>query len=385
MSKNRPRQRNRKVDDFCQAMEAIASTQLAQSWDNVGLIAGDRAALLRRVLLCVDLSPPVVQEAVARRADLVMAYHPPILNPVTSLRPDGPGAESAVYHCIRRGIAVYSTHTALDAAAGGTNDALAALCGIERCEPLLYAEPIVGQDYKVVVFVPESALEQVAQAMFASGAGRIGEYTHCSFRASGTGTFFGSQTTKPAVGKRGRLEHVAEVRLETIIPSSALPGVVRGMLQAHPYEEPAFDLYPLGSRPKPGIGRIGSLPRPATLGALATRLRKATKAACVQIVGPAARKIERAIVVAGSAGDLPFRVPLTPCGGAISSRDVIVTGEMRHHDALRVLRIGCSAIVLGHWASERPVLRPLAERLRAALPNVSFHLSDSDRDPFACG
>lgn len=364
------------VGDLCAAMDAIAPISLAQPWDNVGLLAGDSAVPVRRVLLCIDLTSAVVDEAVARRADFVLAYHPPIFKPVASIRADGHGAESIVFPCVRRGIAIYATHTALDAAEGGTNDVLASLCGVRDLQPLSCADPEQGSRFKLVVFVPANGVDKVAEAMFSAGAGHIGDYTRCSFRSAGQGTFLGGEGAKPAIGKRGRLEFVDELRLETLVPTTLLSTVVAAMLKVHPYEEPAFDIYPLQANPVPGIGRCGRLPRPTRLGGLARKLKAATHADNVRVVGDANSIVERAVVVAGAAGDIPFRT-------ALRDADVIVTGEIRHHDALKIARIGCSAIELGHWASERPVLEPLAKRLQSLLPKVTFRVSQADGDPFA--
>lgn len=363
------------VADFSDVMEAIAPTALAQSGDNVGLLAGDRAAPVARILLCIDLTPAVVDEAVRARANLVMAYHPPIYQPISALRVPSLGTDAAVFRCIRAGIAIYSPHTALDAAEGGTNDVMAGLCGVVRTEPLEYVDDPMESEVKLTVFVPAPHVDQVADALFGAGAGRIGDYSRCSYRLGGQGTFLGGESTHPTIGRRGRMERVDEVRLEVVVPTRELPAAVQALRRVHPYEEPAFDIYPLRSRPVPGIGRQGRLDHPTTVRRLARKLRRATSAEHVQCVGPPDRAVERAIIVVGAAGRIPFRIPLTP-------KDVIITGEIRHHDALAIERAGCSAIALGHWASERPVLGPLARRLTAALPGIKAKVSVADRDPF---
>ena len=363
------------VGDVCAAMESIAPTALAEDWDNVGLLAGDPSAPVSRVLTCIDLTPAVFEEAVRGKAELVLAYHPPILKPISSVRADASGPEATVFRCVRRGVAVYATHTALDAAEGGTNDILAALCGIKETEPIEYRDDPSVSECKLVVFVPPAGVEKVAEALFAAGAGHIGDYSRCSYRTVGQGSFLGGDTTSPTIGQRGRMEFVDEIRLETVVPNKVLPAVVNALFQAHPYEEPAFDIYPLRSRLLRGTGRIGALPRMTTLGKLARKLKRAAKAAHVQVVGPPDRAIERAIIAVGAAGRIPFRVPL-------ASTDVIITGEIRHHDALTIQRIGCTAIALGHWSSERPVLKPLASRVETSLPGLTVHVSTADRDPF---
>ena len=377
MSKKAKPSKNQKltVADFCSAMEAIAPTSLAQSWDNVGLLAGDTEAQLRQALLCIDMTGDVIDEAVRCKADLILAYHPPIFKPINRLCMPGTGTEALVFRCISRGIAIYSTHTALDAANGGTNDVLAGLCGIKETEPLEYIDDPDSTELKVVVFVPADSVERVAGAMFDAGAGHIGNYSRCSYRSTGNGTFFGSEDTNPAIGQRGKMEYVDEIRLETIVSAQVLPAVVSAIRESHPYDEPAFDVYPLKAKPVRGIGRCGKLPQPTTLGNLANNLKQATESANVQIVGSTDTKVDRAVIVVGAAGSLPFRSPL-------SKTDVIITGEIRHHDALTIQRYGCSAIALGHWASERPVLTPVAVQIEEALPGISATVSEADRDPF---
>jgi dinuclear metal center YbgI/SA1388 family protein len=362
------------VGQICRALEAMAPPKLAQDWDNVGLLAGDEQATVRRMLLCIDLTKAVVDEAVAGKTDFVMAYHPPLFRPISRVLGQSRQTDAHLFHCIRNGIAVYSMHTALDAAMGGTNDCLAGVCGVTETRPFEYARP--GKpECKVVVFVPEDAAGTVSEAMFAAGAGRIGEYAKCSYRLAGEGTFQGSDATNPAVGQAGRFERVPELRIETVTAAVDVPAVIEAIRRTHPYEEPAFDVYPLEGHPVYGIGRIGPLAKPVALGALARNLRSRLQADCTAMVGQADRIVRRAILCAGSAGSLPFRQRL-------ESDDVIITGEMRHHDALTVLRHGASAITLGHWSSERHALHAVADHLRGTLAAVEVGLSTADCEPF---
>lgn len=362
------------VNTVCDALQKLAPLELAQDWDNVGLLAGDTNAQVKSVMLCIDLTPEVVGEAIDAKTQMVMAYHPPIFKPVSRLIAPLAVPEADVHRCIAHGIAVYSMHTALDAADGGTNDHLAQLCGIAHAQPLEYVE--VGPvEYKVVVFVPHGDTDRVADAMFAVGAGRIGDYEKCGFRIPGTGTFFGAESTSPTVGQAGRLERVEETRLEAICSAKCLSAVIDALVREHPYEEPAFDVYPLKNRPVRGIGRVGQLPRPVTLVSLARKLKRATGAECVSMVGKPDRKLKRAVIVVGAAGSLPFKTSL-------DRHDVIITGEIRHHDALAIRRRDCSAIALSHWSSEHPILSVLAAKLHALLPGAAVLLSKRDREPF---
>ena len=361
--------------DVCGAFQTIAPLELAQSWDNVGLLAGDENRPIHKLLLCIDLTPPVAVEAIKGGYDLVLAYHPPIFKPISRLTAACAGPEAAVFRLISAGIAVYTMHTALDAADGGTNDVLAAMCGAAHTEPLEYVDRPGETELKFVTFVPPENLDAVADALAAAGAGRIGEYARCSYRLEGYGTFQGSDATNPAIGQAGVFERVNETRIEMVCPASRLPAVTAALRAAHPYEEPAFDIYPLKPPPIRGIGRIGTLQRPTTLAQLAKKLKRAAQANCVQIVGDGERNVARVICVVGAAGSLPFRTRLRP-------DDVIVTGEIRHHDALTILRKGCTAIAMNHWTSERPALKTIATRVTAILPKLVATVSNADCEPF---
>ncbi|MFQ5459124.1 MAG: Nif3-like dinuclear metal center hexameric protein, partial [Myxococcota bacterium] len=165
-----------RVSEVCDALEALAPLRLAQDWDNVGLLAGDREATVRRVLLCIDLTGAVVAEAEAGRVEMVVAYHPPLFKPIGRLTVPSDDTSGLMFRCVRAGVAVYSPHTALDAAAGGTNDRIAGLCGISKTQPLEYASGGSCGGCKIVVFVPAADADGVAAAMFEAGAGGIGEY-----------------------------------------------------------------------------------------------------------------------------------------------------------------------------------------------------------------
>ncbi len=367
------------VNDLCDAMERIAPTWAAADWDNVGLLVGDREWPVRRVLLAIDMTSAVLDEATRGKFDVILAYHPPIFQAVKRLLPDRTTQDGLAAEALAKHIAVYSPHTALDAASGGTNDALAALAGLTELVPFeVIAEP--RPTCKLVVFVPDGHVDKVAEALFAAGAGHIGDYEQCSFRLSGQGTFFGKDSTRPVVGKKGRLERVSETRLEVVFPERLLGEVTTALRQAHPYEEPAFDVYRLQNPPdgRVGQGRIGRFTKSVTLGALARSLARKTGASNVTIVGRPGQRLRRGVVCVGAAGSLPFDVSAQQC----EEGDVILTGEIRHHDALRYQRCGAAAIALGHWASERPVLKPLAARLRQEMPAVTATVSRKDRDPF---
>jgi len=244
------------IADVIAILEQIAPPHLAASWDNVGLLLGDRRATVQRIMTCLTLTENVANEATAGGIQLIVVHHPILFRGAKRLTADSSEGRM-ILTLARAGIAVYSPHTCFDDGPGGINDQLATGLGLTNVKPLRTAAP---EECKFVVFVPESDLAKVSDAIFQAGAGVIGQYRECSFRFAGTGTFFGGDTTNPTVGQKGRREEVSEWRLETVCPKAKIESVVAAIRIAHSYEEPAFDVYPLmaiGGRI--GSGRVGEL------------------------------------------------------------------------------------------------------------------------------
>jgi len=351
------------------AMERIAPPSLAEAWDNVGLLAGDPNQDVSRILLTIDYSAAVAEETRGNQCDLVIAYHPPIFQPLKRVV-----AGSAIFDAVRRGVAIYSPHTALDMAEGGTNDMLADVVGMVDRRALKSGEA-KGREYKLVTFVPIEAVDKVGRAMFDAGAGRIGNYSSCSFRVPGTGTFFGGEGARPAVGQTGRLEKVDEVRLETVVPIGSAEAVIRALRANHPYEEPAFDLNVLAPVPGDrGQGRIGSIP-PTARGELFDRIKRGLEIDHLLIAGPVEGTVARAAVCAGSCGNM--------LDDAIEAgAEVYLTGEVRHHDAVKAAEAGMTVVCTLDSNSERAVLKRLGKRLAETPGMPGIRISAADRDPF---
>lgn len=357
------------VRDLAAAMERIAPTRHAESWDNVGLLVGDPSASIDRVLLTIDLTPSVLAEVRDGKFDAVVAYHPPIFAATKRAI-----AGNILFDAARSGFAIYSPHTALDVAEGGTNDVLADAAGLLSRKPLRL-ESATDRDLKLVTFVPESDVERVASALFEAGAGKIGDYTACSFRSIGTGTFLGGDSTHPVVGKPGELERAPEIRLETVVPIAKVDMVVRALRATHPYEEVAFDLVRLASPPSTaGMGRVGPI-EPVAFDVLLTRIKTELSVTHALVAGPTDREVRKVAVGAGSCGDY---IDDAIAQGA----DVFVTGEVTHHKALHAARKGLTLICLLHSNSERATLRALRSRLESELGGITFVVSETDRDPF---
>jgi dinuclear metal center YbgI/SA1388 family protein len=357
------------------ALAELAPPALAESWDNVGLLAGDPAAAAQRVLAAHDLSPAVLDEAAAWDAQVVVCFHPPLFRPLARVTAERP--ESAlIWRAVREGRALYATHTALDNARPGTNDFLAAALAVTVEGPLRpAAEP---GELKLVVFTPPAVTAAVAAAAAAAGAGGIGEYAECSVRAAGIGSFRGSAASHPAVGQAGRREEVAEERLELRLPRAALAAVTAAVRAAHPYEEPAIDVYALEPEgpSRVGAGRLGSLAAAESLAQFARRVAAALAPEHLRVVGAWARPVRRVALVGGSGASF---IPEAARAGA----EVLVTGDVKHHDALLAQRLGLALVDPGHWASERLVSRETAAWLGRRLPELDVRETGVDGEPFA--
>lgn len=388
----------RRVADLIAAFEAFAPLALAAPWDNVGLLLGDAddpledppqagaAATAGGVLLTIDLTPAVLDEAVAMqpRPRAIVAYHPPVFEALKRVTPQ---SAPLLLRAARAGLAIFSPHTALDAAPGCLSDWLAdgllesgAGAGpahsADRRALLAWDEPRPTEELKIVTFVPAGAVERVRAGLASAGAGLIGRYRVCSFATEGTGTFFGQAGTSPAVGRAGELQSVPEVRLEMVCARSALALALATLRQFHPYEEPAVDVYPLAPRPRreAGPGRKLALDRPATVATLAQRLKAYLGASVVRYALADQRPITHVGVCPGAGASLMDAARAQGC-------EVFVTGEMKHHEVLAALRQGVSVILAGHTRTERGYLPRLRDRLAAALPGLRVEVSRADVDP----
>lgn len=381
------------VADLASALDRIAPAYLAEDWDNVGLLVGrGERALGGPVLLTIDLTDAVLDEAIAAKCGAIVAYHPPIFQPLKRVIASqgvagGSASQRVVLGAIEHHMAICSPHTALDAAAGGITDWLAdgVLGGVtgggdrRAFKSLALRQPT--QEVKIVTFVPDAALERVRGALASSGAGIIGAYESCSFSSQGQGTFMGAAGAHPAVGAPGQFETVHERRLEMVCSRRALSLALAALKEFHPYEEPAIDVYAL--EPKPlrnvGIGRRITLDRPTTLKELADRLKTHLRVPAVHVaaapgVDAASTRLERVGVLPGAGGSIAPMALADAC-------QVFITGEMKHHEVLAMTSAGMSVILGGHTATERGYLPALAHRLELELPGITTIVSSADREP----
>jgi dinuclear metal center YbgI/SA1388 family protein len=352
----------------------------AQSWDAVGLVCGDPDEPVDRILLAVDAVPATVEEAIATGAQLLLSHHPLLLTGVHGVPADDPKG-ALVHRMIRAGVGHFVAHTNADVARPGVSDALGARLGLEALRPL-EPQPADPLD-KLVVFVPVADAERLVDALAAAGAGTIGDYERCAWSTDGTGTFRPLAGARPALGRVGETETVAEKRVEMVVPAARRDAVVRALRAAHPYEEPAFDLLvqaPLPSRR--GTGRIGELPAAMTLRAFAqyTAQRLPATAWGVRAAGDPDRAVRTVAVCGGSGGSLADRA-------RAQGADVLLTADLKHHPAVEeVSERGPDGIALvdaAHWATEAPWLDEVAARLAAHFgTSVDVQVSRRVTDPW---
>lgn len=364
------------VRDIVETMKNIAPLGFAEEWDNVGLIVGSRAMDVTKMMLTIDCTDEVIEEAVAAGAQMLITYHPIMFHPVKRITDDDQMGR-LLLRAMHHDLAVYSPHTALDAAPGGVTDWLADAVGSGYRRPLIPHETLPpSQAVKIVSFVPAEAAERLRDALAHAGAGRIGQYTQCAFMSPGIGSFRGDPGTRPAIGDAGALEHVEELRLEMVCSESALPSLIATLREFHPYEEPAFDLYHLHPVPEQdiGAGRKIVLDQPATVGEIANRLKSHLNISRAKVTDS-----EKEVNVVGIVPGAGASLVNTACDQGC---DLFVTGEMTHHQALAAELRGCSIILTGHTNSERGYLRVLRERLLEAVDGISIDISQRDRTRF---
>lgn len=359
-----------------QLMEQLAPKHYAVPDDRIGLQIGSLRKEIARALVALDVTPAVVEEAAELGAELIIAHHAPLYRPLKHLQTDTPeGALMA--SLIKRDIAVYVAHTNLDTAEGGMNDWMAEALGLEGRSVL--EEVHTDKLFKLAVFVPIDHQEAVRDAMFRAGAGGIGGYSHCSFNVEGTGTFLPGAGTNPYIGEPGKLERAAEVRIETVVPHSVHRKVIQAMLKAHPYEEVAYDLYPMDLKGRTfGLGRVGILPEPESLDDFAERVKSAFDVPFVRIVGDGSRSIRKVAVLGGS-GSRYIR------HAKFAGADVLVTGDIDYHTAHDADAMGLAIVDPGHNAEK--IMKPkTAEWLQRRLAEKGYATeaiaSRVDTEPF---
>lgn len=363
------------VRQIIQIVEDIAPKALALPGDPVGLQCGDPEHPVNRMMVSLDATVETVIQAAAFKADLLVTHHPLLFEPLTRDNIPGP-AGRALARAIREDLAVYSAHTNLDASPNGINASLAGLLDLRDRKFLQIRDP---ESFKVVVFVPRDSLEQVRSAAFDAGAGRLGDYSGCSFSVEGSGTFHPEEGASPMMGQPGHDEKVQETRLEMSVESRTLGGVIAGIRKVHPYEEPAIDIYPLLSASRgAGLGISGVLPRPLTVAQIGAEVRSRLKAGPFRLVGKKSGQIRRVAVCAGSGASL--------IDAAVAARaQLYITGDVKYHEARKAEEAGIRILDVGHFAPEMFGLYQFGKLMEKKLVQEDLKVQLSfakEKDPF---
>ncbi|MDF2522163.1 MAG: putative cyclohydrolase 1 type 2 [Clostridia bacterium] len=344
-------------------IEELANKKLAEDWDNVGLLVGDGSAKINKVLICLDVTDWVIDEAIEQKADMIVSHHPIIFGAVKRITSDTVLGRKLL-KLISNNIAVYSAHTNYDIAHGGLNDLYANRLGFKSFEIIEATQ--TEKLYKLIVYIPKGHEEKVFTAMVNAGAGKIGNYGSCSFRTEGTGTFLPEEGTHPFIGEPGKLEETDEIKLSTIVPQGSLNKAIKALLKTHPYEEPAYDILPMENLGKSyGLGRLGQLENETTLALYAETVKKALGLDKVKISGDPNKIIKKVALLNGAGNKFTS-------AARFAGADVLVTGDMQYHELLDAVEAGLAVIDAGHFATESLMIPAMAEYLREKCKKAGY-------------
>ncbi|TVQ14347.1 MAG: Nif3-like dinuclear metal center hexameric protein [Bacteroidetes bacterium] len=359
-----------KLKEILNVFEEQAPFSLQESYDNSGIQYGNPEQEVKRGLVCIDITEPIVEEAISKGCDLIISHHPLIFKGLKSL--DGSHyTQRALIKAIKNDICLVSVHTNLDSVLAGVNQKLALKIGLEDLKIL---DTRRGLLKKLVVFCPTDQAEMVRNAIFAAGAGQIGEYDCCSFNLEGTGSFKGGDNTNPFVGAKGEVHFEKEVRIETILPGYLQGKVLKAMIDAHPYEEVAYDLYPLDNTfDKTGMGMVGQLPQPMEEAAFLAMLGDELGCPAIRHSPFVGKSISKVAVCGGSGSFLRDKA-------MAAGADAFVTADVKYHDFFDVEGVMLLADV-GHYESEQFTKEILYEIVTEKFTNFALLISDQSSNP----
>ena len=359
-----------KVKEIVSALERFAPLPLQDGFDNAGLQIGLTDAEATGALLCLDVTEAVLDEAIALGCNLVISHHPLIFKGYKSITGKD-YVERCILKAIRNDIVVYSAHTNLDNAPQGVNFKIAEKIGLKDIRIL---DPKENSLVKLVTFVPTAQANEVREALFNAGCGNIGNYDSCSYNIEGEGTFRAHEGTHPFCGSIGELHNEKEVRVETILPAYLQSVVIKTLLSIHPYEEPAYDLYPLkNSWAQVGSGVVGELENPETELEFLKRIKKTFEVGCLRHNKLNGREIQRVALCGGSGA---FLIPQA----IRANTDVFITGEIKYHEYFGHEEDLLLAEI-GHYESEQYTKEIFYSIIRDLFPNFALHLSKINTNP----
>ncbi len=359
-----------KLKEIISILEKTAPPVLQESYDNSGLQIGTADESVKKALITLDVTDHVVDEAVQSGCDLIIAHHPLIFKGLKKLTGSSQ-TERIVVRLIRENIALYAMHTNLDNVDSGVNHKLGTVLELKNLQIL---SPGAGSLKKLVTFCPVDHSEKLREAMFRAGAGHIGDYDSCSYNLTGVGTFRGLEGTDPFVGKKGELHVEPETRIETIVPDYRLDAVISAMIQAHPYEEVAYDIYPLDNQdPKTGAGMMGELESPVSAMEFLGQVKKILSSKALKYSGPADGQVKKVAICGGSGA---FLIGTAFRKGA----DIFITGDIKYHD---YFEYADKMIVVdaGHYETEQFTKALFHDILKQKFPTFALQISEVNTNP----
>lgn len=350
-------------------LEQLAPVKYASDWDNVGLLAGREEKEVKKIMIALDASEQVVNQAIQSKADMLITHHPMIFSPMKKITSNHFIGKRLI-RLIQQDISYYAMHTNFDMAVM----AEAAAKKLELQNTRILSPEYEEELYKIVVFVPEGSQEKVRMAMTREGAGFIGNYSSCTFNLSGIGTYMPLPGTNPYIGSANGLTMTNETRIETIVDKARKKQVIDAMIKAHPYEEVAYDIYPLLNKHNVrGIGRFGYLNQDTSLNILAMQVKLAFGLPYVQVSGDLERVMAAIAIVPGSGkGYIKEAIK--------AGADVLITGDMNHHAALDAMEQGLAIIDATHFGTEHLMAEYVKEYLNQYLHKITWNLNEEDLD-----
>ncbi|RMG57838.1 MAG: Nif3-like dinuclear metal center hexameric protein [Deltaproteobacteria bacterium] len=362
------------VKDLLSFFDEVFPFDLAADWDNVGLLVGREKKEVSSILVTLDVVPETVEEARSLGVDLIVSHHPLFVEPQKKISDANPKTE-VLLNLASDGIALISLHTNADLSPRGVSFWLAQELGAQEVAPL--KETSFEKEFKVVVFTPQDAVPDVLKAAFDAGAGWIGNYSRCSFRAPGTGTFFPEEGANPRVGERGIYQEVAEDRVEVVVPEKNLSAVLASISSAHPYETPAVDVYPLRGKAARGwLGVLFEVDPPASFSSYLGFIQERLSPGILRYAGDPGRVIRKVALLGGSGGSFVDEV-------ARSDADLYVSGDLKYHQVQLLVEAGKCVADVGHYDSEKFFVPRVGQMIGERFPRVTVHFSRRRTDPFA--
>jgi len=358
------------LKQITQFIESIAPLAFQESYDNSGLIIGQPADEISGILIALDITEEILDEAISKSLNLILVHHPIIFSGLKRLNGRN-YIERCVLKAIKNDIAIYAAHTNLDSVFGGVNSKICEKLGLKNCRML---SPIPGFLKKLVTFVPTADAEKVRKTIFDAGAGNIGNYDSCSFNQAGQGSFRGNEQANPYVGEKNQLHFEEEIRIETIFPKHIQSRIISALLEAHPYEEVAYDIYPLDNDyNQVGIGMVGELESPLDELEFLGKLKAAFHCEVIKHTRLLGKSISKVAVCGGSGSSYLSKA-------MAQKADIYISGDFKYHqffDAEEQIIIAD----IGHYESEQFTKEVFYELLTKKFPKFAVHLSDLSTNP----